>query len=70
MWTSVFVLCNRVMRIEWREKMSWLIGEESGQGVVEYALILVLVAMVSLVAIGTFGTSLAQKYEAIVNSLS
>ncbi|MGN0267472.1 MAG: Flp family type IVb pilin [Lachnospiraceae bacterium] len=51
------------------KKMKWLLEEESGQGMAEYALILALVAMAVIGATTLFGTSLAAKYEAIANKI-
>ena len=44
--------------------------EESGQGLVEYALILVLIAIVVLVAVQLFGTTLNNTFEMINNRLA
>ena len=41
----------------------WLIEEESGQGMVEYALILALIALVVIVALSNMGTSLNKLFE-------
>lgn len=43
---------------------------EQGQGLVEYALILMLVALVAFVALGTLGSTLVGSYyDAVVNVL-
>ena len=44
--------------------------DENGQGLVEYALILVLIALVVLVAVELFGTTLNNTYETINNRLA
>jgi pilus assembly protein Flp/PilA len=44
-------------------------NNEEGQGLVEYALILVLVAIVSIVALATMGKALCKPYERTVNAL-
>ena len=45
-------------------------AEESGQGLVEYALILVLVALVVVTMLTLFGGSLSNVYGTITNSLN
>ena len=44
-------------------------AEERGQGLVEYALILVLIAIVVLLAVQLFGTTLNNTFEMINNRL-
>jgi pilus assembly protein Flp/PilA len=46
-----------------------LLTNESGQGMVEYALIIAFIAIVVIRAVGIFGTALSQKYDDIVNHL-
>ena len=41
---------------------------EKGQGMVEYALILVLVAFIIIVAIATLGPGVGNLYYSVVNS--
>jgi len=43
--------------------------EEAGQGLVEYALLLVLIAMAIILVLGYFGVSLSNFYEWIITSL-
>ncbi len=43
--------------------------EEEGQGLVEYALIIVLIALVVMVALGPLGTAIAQVFTDITNAL-
>ena len=50
--------------------MNWMIQEESGQGMVEYGLIIVLVALVAMVALSGVGTILSTKFTAIVTGLT
>lgn len=45
-------------------------ANQSGQGMVEYALIIVLVAIGVIVAIAAFGTQLQTVFNTIVNNLS
>lgn len=45
-----------------------LYRKESGQGLVEYGLILLLVALAAVGAVTVFGTSLAAYYSDIVNA--
>jgi pilus assembly protein Flp/PilA len=44
--------------------------DDRGQGMVEYALILVLVAVVVIVALGFMGTAIAAKFASITSSLT
>jgi pilus assembly protein Flp/PilA len=42
--------------------------KESGQGLVEYALIIALVAIVIIIAVTAFGESLLDYYQYIIDS--
>jgi len=42
--------------------------EERGQGIVEYALIILLIALAVIVALTIFGTQLSTTYSYIVSS--
>ena len=42
---------------------------EEGQGIIEYALILILVSIVALVILVLFGETLGNTYSNIVNNL-
>jgi len=44
-------------------------SDEKGQGLVEYALILVLISIVCLVALGAIGTNANAVYESIRDAL-
>lgn len=46
-----------------------IMRREQGQGLVEYALILVLVAIVVIAVLATLGPSIGQAYEAMVCAL-
>ena len=48
---------------------NWLLEEESGQGMVEYGLIIVLIALVVAGALKTLGTSLNTKFDEINTKL-
>lgn len=48
---------------------NWLLEEESGQGMVEYGLIIVLIALVVIGALTTIGTTLETKFGNIANTL-
>ena len=48
---------------------NWLQEEESGQGMVEYALILVLIAVAAVVSLTAVGDSLFTKYQDITNDI-
>ncbi|HUS59409.1 MAG TPA: Flp family type IVb pilin [Planctomycetota bacterium] len=45
-------------------------NEEDGQGIVEYALILVLSSVALVTALGMFGSTLAERFDEIVNVVS
>ena len=45
-------------------------ADESGQDMVEYALLLVLLTLVTLVALRLMGTTIASFFERISNTLS
>lgn len=47
-----------------------IFSDQSGQGLVEYALILILVSVAAIVIMGLFGTELAGVYNEVTNALS
>lgn len=51
------------------EIMRRLFEEEEGQGMVEYALIIALIAVVVVLALGPLGEAIAQKFEDITGDL-
>ena len=51
------------------EMKRWLAEEESGQGMVEYGLIIVLIAVVVIGALTSIGGSLNKKFEDIAKTL-
>lgn len=48
---------------------TWLIEEESGQGMVEYGLILALVSIVAIAALTGVGTQITAKFDEIKTKL-
>ncbi len=48
-----------------RNLISWLKNEESGQGMIEYGLIIVLIAVVVIVALRALGPRIAQIFTDI-----
>ncbi|HOT22143.1 MAG TPA: Flp family type IVb pilin [Sedimentibacter sp.] len=52
-----------------KKLFSWLKNEESGQGMVEYGLILALIAVVVIVALRTIGTNANATFENIADEL-
>jgi Flp pilus assembly pilin Flp len=48
---------------------SFLLDGRAGQGLVEYALIIMLVVIVVVAILGVFGTALGSTYSAIMNGL-
>lgn len=47
----------------------WFIEEESGQGMVEYGLIIVLIALGVITALSGVGNKLVEKFNQIVTQL-
>lgn len=52
------------------EMKNWLMEEESGQGMVEYGLIIVLIAVVLITSLKAIGTNLKDKFNAVADELS
>lgn len=50
--------------------MKWFLSEESGQGMVEYGLIIALIAVVLIAALTALGTGLDGIFDKITSSLS
>lgn len=48
---------------------NWLLNEESGQGMVEYGLILVLVSVVAIATLGLVGGKLKDIFQNITTKL-
>lgn len=46
-----------------------LMKEESGQDLIEYALIAALIALGAIVAMGSLGNSISNEFNSIANSL-
>ena len=53
-----------------KKLLVWLRKEESGQGMVEYGLILALIAVVVIVALRTLGTATHDKLEEVGGAIS
>ena len=51
-------------------KALWERDREDGQGLVEYALILVLVSIVAIVALGSIGTSVSNILSTVASHLN
>lgn len=49
--------------------MNWFTKEESGQGMVEYGLIIALVSIVVIAALTLVGTKLTELFKRIANTL-
>ncbi len=69
----IIILINKI--ITWGSKMkkimNWLKNEESGQGMVEYGLIIVVVALVVIGGLSLLGTRLNTLFGTdVVNELS
>ena len=52
-----------------RTKIAQAIARQEGQGLVEYALIIVLVAIAVIIAVMALGTQLQTVFKTIVNNL-
>lgn len=52
-----------------KKLFKWLASEESGQGMVEYGLILALVAVAVIAILGTMGGKLNEIFDAISKKL-
>ena len=48
-----------------KEMMNWIANEEEGQGMVEYALILALVAVAAITILGTMGGKIKAIFETV-----
>ncbi|WP_206458563.1 Flp family type IVb pilin [Anaerovorax sp. IOR16] len=48
---------------------NWLRKEESGQGMVEYGLIIALVAIIAVVTLSPLGTKIAATFTSISSNL-
>jgi pilus assembly protein Flp/PilA len=53
-----------------KKLFTWLKNEESGQGMVEYGLILALIAVVVIVALRTLGTATSEKLTEVGDAIS
>ena len=52
-----------------KKMLNWFISEESGQGMVEYGLIIALIAIVVIAALTAVGEGVNGKFEAIKDEL-
>ncbi|MFM1535323.1 Flp family type IVb pilin [Helcococcus ovis] len=50
--------------------MNWFMKEESGQGMVEYGLILALISVVVIAILGSIGGKLQEKFQSVLNALN
>lgn len=53
-----------------KKLMNWLKNEESGQGMVEYGLILALIAVVVIVAVSLIGTNLNGMFNKVAGEIT
>ncbi len=54
----------------WTKLMDWAQDEDKGASMVEYALLVVLIAIIALVAIRLAGNQVSNTFSTIANSLS
>lgn len=52
-----------------KKMLNWFISEESGQGMVEYGLIIALIAIVVIVALTAVGNGVNNKFQDISTKL-
>ena len=52
-----------------KKMLNWFISEESGQGMVEYGLIIALIAIVVIAALTAVGNGVNAKFEEIEGQL-
>lgn len=57
------------MGVKMKKLMNWLKNEESGQGMVEYGLILALIAIVVIAALRVLGPKVAGTFNNVSNDL-
>ncbi|MDY2788853.1 MAG: Flp family type IVb pilin [Atopobium sp.] len=50
--------------------ITWFMDEESGQGLVEYGLIIALIAVVCIAALTALGGGIKGKFEEVKNKLT
>lgn len=53
-----------------KKSMKWLASEESGQGMVEYGLIIALVSVAAIVALGLVGNQLRDMFNSLTNKIT
>ena len=58
---------RRIAFATWHKLFRRTAREEDGQGIVEYALILILSSVALVAALGMFGSSLSDKFDEIVD---
>lgn len=61
---------NKIGGFEMKKLMNWLKNEESGQGMVEYALIIVAIALVVILVLPSVGDAISDKFEEIETELT
>lgn len=66
--TVAFILMER-RNVYMKKFMNWFVSEESGQGLVEYGLIIALIAVVVIGALTALGTKINDKFGAINTAL-
>ena len=52
-----------------KDLMNWFSSEESGQGLVEYGLIIALIAVVLIASLTSLGTGIQAKFQQIIDAL-
>jgi pilus assembly protein Flp/PilA len=65
LFTNIQMKLHRLVR----EDLPRLVSEEDGQGLTEYALILVLIALVAIAALTLLGNQVTDELSTIANSV-
>ncbi len=53
-----------------KDMVKKLVRDESGQGMVEYALIIALISIAALTVLTPLGTSIREKFQEVLTSLN
>ena len=53
-----------------KTNLNYIFNEEDGQGLAEYALIIVLIALAVVFSVNGFGSTLSEKYNTIMAAIN
>lgn len=54
----------------WTKITEWIAAEERGASMVEYALLVVLIAIIALVAVSATGTAVSDTFQSVATTLN